>query len=55
MKLVDSWVWGQTPGDENGNPVQYSALEPTDRGAWWICKRVEHKLETKTTTQENQK
>ena len=24
------------PGEENGNPLQYSCLEnPTDRGAWW--------------------
>ena len=27
--------WGRSPGDGNGNPVQYSCLEnPTDRGAW---------------------
>ena len=26
-----------SPGDENGNPLQYSCLgNPMDRGAWWI-------------------
>ena len=27
---------GRSPGQENGNPLQYSSLEnPQDRGAWW--------------------
>ena len=27
---------GRSPGEGNGNPLQYSGLEnPTDRGAWW--------------------
>ena len=27
---------GRSPGEGNGNPVQYSRLEnPMDRGAWW--------------------
>ena len=27
---------GRSPGEGNGNPLQYSCLEnPTDRGAWW--------------------
>ena len=27
---------GRSPGEENGNPIQYSCLEsPMDRGAWW--------------------
>ena len=27
---------GRSPGDEHGNPLQYSCLEnPMDRGAWW--------------------
>ena len=27
---------GRFPGEENGNPVQYSCLgNPMDRGAWW--------------------
>ena len=28
-------VLGRSPGEGNGNPLQYSCLEnPTDRGAW---------------------
>ena len=27
---------GRSPGEGNGNPLQYSHLEnPMDRGAWW--------------------
>jgi len=27
---------GISPGEGNGNPLQYSCLEnPVDRGAWW--------------------
>ena len=27
---------GRSPGEGNGNPLQYSRLEnPIDRGAWW--------------------
>ena len=27
---------GRSPGEENGNPLQYSCLEnPTESGAWW--------------------
>ena len=27
---------GRTPGEGNGNPLQYSRLgSPMDRGAWW--------------------
>ena len=27
---------GKSPGEENGNPLQYSCLgNPMDRGAWW--------------------
>ena len=27
---------GRTPGEGNGNPLQYSCLEkPMDRGTWW--------------------
>ena len=31
---------GRSPGEGNGNPLQYSRLEnPMDRGAWWatVC------------------
>ena len=34
------WVSGlvSSPGEENGNPLQYSCLEnSTDRGAWWAA------------------
>ena len=28
--------WGRSPGEGNGNPLQYSCLEtPMDRRAWW--------------------
>ena len=28
--------WEDSPGEGNGNPLQYSCLEnPMDRGAWW--------------------
>ena len=28
---------GRSPGEENGNPLQYSCLEnPMHRGAWWV-------------------
>ena len=28
--------WGRSPGEGNGNPLQYSCLEnPLNRGAWW--------------------
>ena len=27
---------GRSPGEGNGNPLQYSCLKnPMDRGAWW--------------------
>ena len=31
---------GRSPGEGNGNPLQYSCLEnPMDRGTWWtiVC------------------
>ena len=51
---------GRSPGEGNGNPLQYSCLEnPTDRGAWQATvhgvARVGHDLVTKpppTTTSE---
>ena len=28
--------WGRSPGEGNGNSLQYSCLEnPMDRGTWW--------------------
>ena len=43
---------GRSPGEGNGNPLQYSCLEnPMDRGAWWATAhgvaRVGHDLATK--------
>ena len=33
---VRSLGWEDSPGEGNGNPLQYSCLEdPMDRGAWW--------------------
>ena len=33
---VRSLGWEDSPGEGNGNPLQYSCLEsPLDRGAWW--------------------
>ena len=27
----------RSPGEGNGNPIEYACLEnPTDRGAWWV-------------------
>ena len=27
---------GRSPGERNGNPLQYSCMgNPTDRGVWW--------------------
>ena len=29
---------GRSPGEGNGNPLQYSCLENSmDRGAWWVA------------------
>ena len=38
--MQETWVrflgWEDSPGEGNGNPLQYSCLEnPMDRGAWW--------------------
>ena len=45
-------VSGRSPGEGNGNPIQYSCLgNPMDRGAWWATvheiTRVGHDLVTK--------
>ena len=35
-RLGFSLSWGRSPGEGNGNPLQYSCLEsPMDGGAWW--------------------
>ena len=48
---------GRSPGEGNGNPLQYSRLEnPKDRGAWQAVvhevSRVRHNLVTKPPSQE---
>ena len=54
--MQDTWVrslWlGRSPGEGNGNPLQYSCLgNPMDRGAWRATvhglQRVRHDLVTK--------
>ena len=58
--MQETWVWflglipgsGRSPGEGNGNPLQYPCLEnPMDRGAWWATvhrvSRVRHDLATK--------
>ena len=44
--------WGRSPGEGNGNPLQYSCLgNPMNRGAWWATvqriTKVGHDLVTK--------
>ena len=42
--------WRSSPGEGNGNPLQYSRLEhPMDRGAWW-GRRVRQDWTTNTFT-----
>ena len=47
---------GRSPGEGNGNPLQYSCLgNPMDRGAWyrqWGPKRAGQDLATKQQNQE---
>ena len=32
---------GRSPGEGNGNPLQYSCLEnPMDQGAWWAIQSI---------------
>ena len=38
---------GRSPGEGNGNPLQYSCLEnPMDRGAWWAIAHRVAKIQT---------
>ena len=38
---------GRSPGDGNGNPLQYSCLENSiDRGAWWATAHGIAELDT---------
>ena len=47
--MRETWVrslgWEDSPGEGNGNPLQYSCLEnPMDGGTWWatVHERVGH-------------
>ena len=51
--------WGRSPGDGNGNPLQYSCLgNPMDRAAWWatghgvLKSQTQLSYETTTPTSE---
>ena len=36
---------GKSPGEGNGNPLQYSCLEnPRDGGAWWAASMGSHRV-----------
>ena len=38
---------GRSPGEGNGNPLQYSCLQnPIDRGAWWATAQGVAELDT---------
>ena len=42
---------GRSPGERNGNPLQYSCLEnPMDRGAWWTTAHGVAKSLTRLST-----
>ena len=42
---------GRSPGESNGNPLQYSCLENfTDRGAWWATLHVVAKSQTRLSS-----
>ena len=42
---------GRSPGEENGNPLQYSSLEnPMDKGAWQASVHGVEKLDTTKAT-----
>ena len=47
---------GRSPGEGNGNPLQYSCLEnPMDRGAWWATNpRGRKESDTTEATQQQQ-
>ena len=45
--------WGRSPGEGNGNPLQYSCLgNPMDRGVWHVTvgQRVGHDFADKQQT-----
>ena len=45
---VRSLGWEDSPGEGNGNPLQYSCLEnPMDEGAWWATVHEVAKCQTR--------
>ena len=47
--MWETWVvsLGRSPGEGNGNPLQYSCLEnPLDGGAWWATVHGLQELDT---------
>ena len=51
--------WGRSPGEERGNPLQYSGLEdhknPTDRGTWWATAHEVSESDTTVVTSHAQR
>jgi len=46
---------GRSPGERNGNPLQYSCLgNPNDRGSWWAIVHGVTKSQTQLTTKQQQ-
>ena len=44
---------GRSPGEGNGNPLQYSCLEnPMDKGAWWATVHEVAKSQTQLLTKQ---
>ena len=42
---------GRSPGEGNGNPLQYFCMEnPMDRGAWWVTVHRAAKSQTRLRT-----
>ena len=42
---------GRSPGEGNGNPLQYFCMEnPMDRGAWWVTVHRAAKSRTRLRT-----
>ena len=55
QETQETWVWSlglkDSPGEEDGNPLQYSCLEnPMDRGAWWATVQRGTKSRTRLST-----
>ena len=47
-------VSGRSPGEGNGNPLQYSWLENSmDRGAWWAAVHGSNRVRTWLSTDTN--